>query len=73
MQSHCEFRDEFRSTTFSNDHIILISRIHLVITRPVLSELMKTENGFPKLQLVLLNTHPTLDYVQNLPSQMAES
>ncbi|EDW50409.1 UDP-glucuronosyltransferase 3A1 [Drosophila sechellia] len=57
-----------------HNHIMYYAEplIHLVVTRPVLSQLMKAENGFPNLQLVLLNTHPTLDYVQNLPPGVIE-
>jgi len=38
----------------------------------VLNNLVTTENAFPTLQLVLLNTHSTLDYVQNLPPGVIE-
>ncbi|XP_043648406.1 UDP-glucosyltransferase 2 [Drosophila teissieri] len=57
-----------------HNHIMYFSEslIHLVVVRPVLNSLMKTENGSPTLQLVLLNTHPTLDYVQNLPPGVIE-
>ncbi|XP_039486480.1 UDP-glycosyltransferase UGT5 [Drosophila santomea] len=57
-----------------HNHIMYFSEslIHLVIIRPVINNHMKTENGFPTLQLVLLNTHPTLDYVQNLPPGVIE-
>ncbi|EDW93344.1 UDP-glycosyltransferase UGT5 [Drosophila yakuba] len=57
-----------------HNHIMYFSEslIHLVIIRPVINNYMKTETGFPTLQLVLLNTHPTLDYVQNLPPGVIE-
>ncbi|XP_017070656.1 UDP-glucosyltransferase 2 [Drosophila eugracilis] len=46
--------------------------IRFQIVRPVLKGLLKQENGYPTLQLVLLNTHPSLDYVQNLPPGVIE-
>ncbi|XP_017060215.1 UDP-glucosyltransferase 2 [Drosophila ficusphila] len=46
--------------------------IRIVIVKPVLNGLVSRENAFPTLQLVLLNTHSTLDYVQNLPPGVIE-
>ncbi|XP_016966893.1 UDP-glucosyltransferase 2 [Drosophila biarmipes] len=57
-----------------HNHILYYAEplIHFFIVRPALNNLVTTENAFPTLQLVLLNTHPTLDYVQNLPHGVIE-
>ncbi|XP_017128047.1 UDP-glucosyltransferase 2 [Drosophila elegans] len=57
-----------------HNHIMFYAEplIRFVIVRPVLNGLVTNENAFPTLQLVLLNTHPTLDYVQNLPPGVIE-
>ncbi|KAH8350068.1 hypothetical protein KR084_012376 [Drosophila pseudotakahashii] len=57
-----------------HNHILYYAEplIRFVIIRPVLNSLVTTENAYPTLQLVLLNTHPTLDYVQNLPPGVIE-
>ncbi|EDV50854.1 UDP-glucuronosyltransferase 2B14 [Drosophila erecta] len=57
-----------------HNHIMYYTEplIRLMATRLVLSNITKMENIFPTLQLVLLNTHPTLDYVQNLPPGVIE-
>ncbi|KAH8260682.1 hypothetical protein KR038_012107, partial [Drosophila bunnanda] len=57
-----------------HNHIMYFgeSLINWLIIRPVLSKMMSTHKIFPKLQLVLLNTHPVVDYIQNLPPRVIE-
>uniref|UniRef100_A0A6P4F0I0 UDP-glucuronosyltransferase 1-8 n=1 Tax=Drosophila rhopaloa TaxID=1041015 RepID=A0A6P4F0I0_DRORH len=57
-----------------HNHIMYYAEplIRLVVINPVLNGLVTTENAYPNLQLVLLNTHPVLDYVQNLPPGVIE-
>ncbi|KAH8319426.1 hypothetical protein KR067_008625 [Drosophila pandora] len=42
------------------------------IIRPALSTIVRPDNVYPNLQLALLNTHPSIDYVQNLPPGVVE-
>ncbi|KAH8305024.1 hypothetical protein KR059_002257, partial [Drosophila kikkawai] len=57
-----------------HNHIMYLGEpiINRVIISPVLFKTVSTGKVFPKLQLVLLNTHPVVDYVQNLPPGVIE-
>ncbi|KAH8297555.1 hypothetical protein KR054_002781, partial [Drosophila jambulina] len=57
-----------------HNHIMYLGEpiINYLIVRPVLTKTLSSSNAYPKLQLVLLNTHPVVDYVQNLPPGVIE-
>ncbi|KAH8366836.1 hypothetical protein KR200_007246, partial [Drosophila serrata] len=57
-----------------HNHIMYLGEpiINWLIIRPVLDKTVSTHKIFPKLKLVLLNTHPTVDYIQNLPPSVIE-
>ncbi|KAH8298624.1 hypothetical protein KR018_003280, partial [Drosophila ironensis] len=46
--------------------------IKYIILRRGLRDTVLLENVYPNPQLVLLNTHPALDYVQNMPPQVVQ-
>ncbi|XP_017092362.2 UDP-glucosyltransferase 2 [Drosophila bipectinata] len=52
-----------------HNHIMFFSAplVKWYIIRPVLSTIVQPASVYPTLQLALLNTHPSIDYVQNLP------
>ncbi|KAH8239335.1 hypothetical protein KR032_003338, partial [Drosophila birchii] len=57
-----------------HNHIMYLGEpiINWLIIHPVLAKTAPTGNVFSKLPLVLLNTHPVVDYIQNLPPNVIE-
>ncbi|KAH8326950.1 hypothetical protein KR074_008176 [Drosophila pseudoananassae] len=57
-----------------HNHIMFYSAplVKWYIIRPVLSTIVTPKNVYPTLQLALLNTHSSVDYVQNLPPGVVE-
>ncbi|EDV90384.1 GH10108 [Drosophila grimshawi] len=56
------------------NHVMYLTEsfIRWAVVKPVLNGIHKHEYASPEVQLVLLNTHPVLDHVQNIPPNVIE-
>ncbi|XP_030372786.1 UDP-glucuronosyltransferase 1-9 [Scaptodrosophila lebanonensis] len=57
-----------------HNHLLYLEEVflRLAIASPVLRGLLKTDDFHHRVNLMLLNTHPALDYVQNMPPNILE-